>query len=401
MQRRQFIKVASVGAGLGLAQGSRLVRASETSTEMNTLLVFLRGGADGLNIVTPYGDPDYFTHRPDIAIPAPGEVAGALALDSMFGLHPSMASFIPLFEQGDLAIVHAAGGTHGSRSHFDAQSLMERGINDKTGVFSGWLGRYAETLANAYSTTFHQVAMGDAISLSLLGDAPAMAVSSIDAVDLILPSQSSGILKQVLASAYSGSSPLAQAGQHALMAVEEIQAADPAQFTPLATYPETAFGRSMMEAAQLLKSSLGCHLMTFNLGGWDHHVDENQQLTPLVEELADTLSAFHTDMGPLINNTRVIVVSEFGRRVAQNGAMGTDHGSGNCVFVMGGGVNGGKVYADWPGLSSDNLVLGDLAVTTDYRQIMVECLLAEQPNLDWQKVFPEYAGGSPLGLFTA
>ena len=276
---------------------------------------------------------------------------------------------------------------------------MERGINDKFGPTTGWLGRYAETLPGAYEVSFHQVSMDTAISTSLRSDAPAMAISSLASFDLVLPDRSAAVMEATLAAAYRGADPVAVTGTQTLRALGKMRAADPTQYPPEAQYPSTPFGQALLESAQLLKSGLGCHLLTLNLGGWDHHDNENGRLPPLLTELADALAAFYTDMGSRMLSTRVLVMSEFGRRLAENGAAGCDHGAGNCMLVLGGGVNGGQVYTDWPGLAPGDLVQGDLAITTDYRQVLVEALLAERPDLDIAQIFPDYEGGPKLGLF--
>lgn len=400
MRRREFLGFSCYGLGACLLPGSSLVLAADGgSSEAVTLVIFLRGGADGLNMVVPYAESDYYAQRPGIAVPPPGETGGALALDASFALHPAMANLEPLYHSGELALVHAVGGAHGSRSHFDAQNLMERGVDDKFGFATGWLGRYAETLPGAYEISFHQVSMGSAVSTSLRGGAPAMAVSSLEGFELALPQASAAVMESTLAAAYTGTAPVAVAGAQALTALGEMRREDPAQYPPEAEYPDTPFGQSLLEIAQMSKSGLGCHLLTLSLGGWDHHDNENDRLPPLLTELADAMAAFHADMGTRMAGTRVLVMSEFGRRLAENGAAGCDHGAGGCMLVLGGGVHGGQVYADWPGLAAGDLVQGDLAITTDYRQVLAEALQAEQPGLDLQQVFPDYPGGPTLGLF--
>ncbi len=385
MRRRDFLKL-QLGAGAALCFPRLALAFSERSAGTGPSVIvslFLRGGADGLNIVVPYTDADYYRLRPTLAVPRPGGGEGAaLDLDGRFGLHPAAGALLPLYRSGELAILHACGATHGSRSHFDAQALMERGVQDPGRPQSGWLGRLVEQLPGAGSDAFLAVGIGGAVARALLGEAPALNVQTLES--FTLGGTQGGWLKSVLSGLYLADERFAYTATVTFDALERIGGLDLARLDPPAgvSYPATAFGSALRELGRLIRADLGLRAAAVDIGGWDHHANESQVLPGLLQELAAGLTAFRAHLGEAMRRVVVLIMSEFGRRAAQNGSGGTDHGAGNIVMVLGGGVRGGRVIADWPGLRDADLDRGDLRVTTDYRQAIEECLLTHFPGVD-------------------
>ncbi len=363
--------------------------------------IFQRGAADGLNALVPHADPDYYAQRSTIAVPAPDNAGGAIDLDGFYGLHPALAPLRPLFDSGELALVHATGVPHGSRSHFAAQGLVERGVSDKAGPTTGWLGRHLALSPATSQSAFRIVAISGNVPVSLQGASEPLAISNLgefgfdqDIVDSGYPA--------VLANLFR--SPLAFHGpaQSALAAIEELSAADVATIAPEngAAYPTTDLGNKLMQAGQLIKSTLPVEVICLDSDSWDHHENLPTYLPQSLTELADAMSAFHTDMGARMQRITVLVHTEFGRRVAANASVGTDHGTGGLAYVVGGGVNGGQVVSDWPGLSAPDLEMGeDLRITTDLRTVLAELLIKRLGGTDTNRVFPGFTGPTSANLF--
>jgi uncharacterized protein (DUF1501 family) len=400
IDRRGFCRLLGMGAGVVPLLGSRLGWAAEGDSSRDTLLViFQRGAMDGLNAVVPYTESNYYARRPTIAIPPPGAEGSAIDLDGQFGLHPSLAPLKALYDGGDLALVHATGLTTPSRSHFDAQDFMERAWLSQGGVFDGWLNRYLATLGDG--GTFQAVGMGTAVSRSLSGPAPVVGMSGIEGFGIVSELQRATLLESLLQASFDGNSFVDSTGQRAFAAVDEL-ASSPAVGLPVgndAIYPEGSFGQRLRDLAALIKSGIGVKVATLDIGGWDHHNNQAQALPPLLDELARGLLAFHTDLGAAMSNVSVVVMTEFGRRVAENGSRGTDHGRGGVIFALGGGVQGGQVVTDWPGLNDADLDSGDLQVTLDYRSVLAEMLARRAGVNDFSTIFPGWEGTPTSGLF--
>lgn len=401
MNRRSFLQGSMLAAGALSLPGMSLGFAGKSAGGGALIAVYLRGGADGLNIVVPHGDSDYYRLRPGIAVPRPGQTSGALDLDGFFGLHPSLAPLQPAYAAGDLALVHACGGLHGSRSHFDAQELMERGVDSKSGATSGWLGRAVEMLPGAGEVPFLAAGVGNAVPRALSGPVPALGIASLDGFDLSCAEADKTAARYAILGGYPSGTATGIAALQTLEAIDLLKDANPAAIVtdPAASYPTGAFGNNLRQLAQLLKADIGLRAAGVDLGGWDHHNNETQALAPLLDELARGLAAFRTDLGPLAQQISVVVMSEFGRRAFENGSSGTDHGAGNLMLVLGGGVRGGRVYAQWPGLKDADLDRGDLKITVDYRQVLSEVIGARLPEADPGYVLADYDGGQALGLF--
>lgn len=407
--RRVFVKngaLALVGTSIIPAFLTRAVCAAETAGAAGKRLVvlFQRGAADGLNIVVPHGEPSYYSMRPSIAIPRPKTGAeSAIDLDGFFGLHPSMTAFKPLWDSGRLAIVHAAGSPDNTRSHFDAQDYMESGTPGVKSTEDGWLNRALTGVQEPASSPFRAVAMGGAVPRTLAGAAPAVAMGNIRefAVGGRGPAGQAASSSFEAMYEHSVDAVLHGTGNETFEAVKMLKAADPEKYTPAAgaNYPRGRFGDSLRQVAQLMKSNLGVEVAFADIGGWDHHVNEGSvqgQIANLTREFSQSIASFWTDLGDLAGETVIVTMSEFGRTARENGNRGTDHGHANVMFVLGGPVKGGKVYGRWPGLQTEHLYEGrDLAVTTDFRQVLSEAVSRHLGNKDVARVFPGFDKSDP------
>ncbi len=356
------------------------------------VVVFLRGAADGLDLVPPIGDDDYHRARLTLSV---GE-SDALALGGLFGLHPQLAALEPLYRDGDLAIVHAAGSEDETRSHFEAQDLMEHGGE----VAGGWLGRflrYRERPAGAGALS--AVAIGKTLPESLRGAPSATVIETLD--DFALGDDSGALLHEIERLYGLESGDLAAASRDTVAALRRIESLRTAAYEPSAgaVYPRDDFGRGLAEIARLIKARVGLEAATLDLPGWDSHFAQSSLLTPLKQSLAAGLTALARDLGEALATTTVVVMTEFGRRVRENASLGTDHGRGSVMFVAGGGVHGGRVIADWPGLRPEDLEgPGDLAVVHNYRNVLAPVLRRNRVGENLELVFPEFAV-TPVDLF--
>ncbi len=382
-----FLTRAAFGAVEGTLRNKRLV------------VIFQRGAADGLNIVIPHSDPQYYAMRPSINIPR----KAVLDLDGHFGLHPSLAPFQPLWQQGHLAIVHAAGSPDTTRSHFDAQDFMETGTPGVKITEDGWLNRSLHNMpmnvpATPQNSAFRAIALGPSLPRILSGAEPAVAMNNINdfSVGGRNPRPSAAATAFEAMYDHSSDSVLHGTGEETFDAVKMLKAADPGKYTPApgANYPKGRFGDSLRQLAQLIKANLGVQIAFADIGGWDHHVNEGStegQLANVLGDFSGALAAFWTDLGDLGEDTVVVTMSEFGRTARENGNRGTDHGHANVMFILGGPVKGGKVYGRWPGLDQSQLYEGrDLALTTDFRQVIGEAVARHMGNKNLANVFPGY-----------
>jgi uncharacterized protein (DUF1501 family) len=403
--RRYFLKqggIAMVGLSAMPAFLQRAIAATPATTGKKQFVVlFQRGAADGLNIVVPFGEPNYYRLRPTIAIPQPrrGGTDAAIDLDGFFGLHPSLAPLEPLFRQNQLAIVHAAGSPDPTRSHFDAQDFMESGTPGVKATEDGWLNRAIEVAPEENASPFRAVAMGANLPRMLHGSASAIALPDLKQFK-VMP-QTAG-----MGAAVEGGfeAMYAQTVDHALHgtgtetfeAIDMLRKVDPSKYAPEngAQYPTSRLGQNLQQIGQLLKANIGVEVLFVDCGGWDNHVNEGGvqgQLSNLLRDLGQGLGAFHQDMGDRMQDVVVVTMSEFGRTAKENGNRGTDHGHANCMFVMGGDVKGGRVYGNWPGLADHQLNEGrDLALTTDFRSVLGEVLVKHVGVTDVKAVFPGF-----------
>jgi uncharacterized protein (DUF1501 family) len=383
--RRIFLRDGALALAGTTALPAFLTRAVMAATTEATaqgkklVVIFQRGAADGLNIVVPWREPNYYTMRPTIAI-SQNQV---LDLDGFFGLHPAMASLQPLYNQGHLAIIPATGSPDGTRSHFDAQDFMESGTPGIKSTRDGWLNRalQAEDLRRRQEhTAFRAVALGPDVPRTLEGKVSALAISNVQdfAVGGRGPKPAPAATAFEAMYDQSSDSLLHNAGDCSFEAIKMLRATDPAHYAPDpgAQYPDSPFAKNMKQIAQLLKGNLGVEAAFTDIGGWDTHQNQGStegQLANRLHDFSDSIAAFWRDMGNGAENITLVTMSEFGRTAHQNGTGGTDHGHANTMFVLGGKVKGGKVYGKWPGLADHQLNEGrDLAITTDYRQVLGE-----------------------------
>ena len=410
--RRIFLRnsaLAMVGVGAVPVWLQRAVYAQDNTVAgagafpRNKILVaiFQRGAADGLNIVVPHGEKNYYAMRPTIAIPRLGpNVAkedAVVDLDGHFGLHPSLSPLYSLWDSRQLAIVHAAGSPDPSRSHFDAQDYMESGTPGLKATNDGWLNR-AIPRATGKVSPLRAVSLGPNLPRTMRGDNPAVAVDTVNNFK-VGDANASAILQSL----YSGTHDqvLNGTGRETFEAMSILQSLQKTPYQPAAgvTYPKGKFSDNMRQIAQLIKANVGVEVAFADIGGWDHHVNEvgarasQGPLANLLNEFGQTLAAFHRDLGGRMNDVVVVTMSEFGRTAHENGNRGTDHGHANCMFVLGGDVKGGKVYGQWPGLANEQLNEGrDLALTTDFRAVLGELVGNHLGNRNLRAVFPNYEG---------
>jgi len=399
--RRVFLRNSGLAVVGTAAVPSFLTRAAfgamqATGARTKRLVViFQRGAADGLNIVVPHGEPQYYAMRPSINIPR----KAVFDLNGFFGLHPSLSAFLPLWEQRHLAIVHAAGSPDPTRSHFDAQDFMESGTPGMKATEDGWLNRSLHALPqSASSTTFRAIALGPSLPRILSGSEPAVAMNNINDFSIGGKNPKGSPVANAFEAMYDHSSDtvLHGTGAETFDAVKMMKAADPGKYTPApgADYPKGRFGDSLRQLAQLIKANLGVQVAFADIGGWDHHVNEGStegQIANVLSDFSQSLAAFWTDLGDLGEDTVVVTMSEFGRTARENGNRGTDHGHANVMFVLGGPVKGGKVYGRWPGLDQSQLYEGrDLALTTDFRQVIGEAVARHMGNTNLNAVFPGF-----------
>ncbi len=401
ISRRYFLKSGGI-AMLGMASLpsflQRAVAATVATGKKKMVVLFQRGAMDGLNVVVPFGERNYYQMRPTIAIPEPrrGGNEVAIDLDGFFGLHPSLQPLQPLFQKGHLAVVQAVGSPDPTRSHFDAQDFMESGTPGLKSTDNGWLNRALQAMPEEKASPFRAVAFGPYLPRTLQGSAPAVAIADLKQFKMNGPQQTveggfEAMYAQTVDQALRG------VGAETFEAIDQLKKINPDAYQPEngAQYPKGRFGQSLMEIAELFKADVGLEVAFLDSGGWDHHVNEGGvqgQLSNVLRDLGQGIAAFHQDMGDRMDDVVFVSMSEFGRTARENGNRGTDHGHANCMFLMGGAVKGGKVYTRWPGMSESQLYQGrDLAVTTDYRSVLGEVISRHLGNHDLIAVFPGYA----------
>ncbi len=360
--------------------------------------IFQRGGMDGLNALVPMGDADYYRARPNLAIKEAksSDDTAAIELDGFFGLHPALAALKLVWDAGHLAPIHAVGSPDPTHSHFDAMDMMERGTPGAKSLGTGWLGRHLMTLNTGNTSPLRAVGMGDMLQAALRGPVPATALKSI--ADFHLRGKPGEVekIQHSLSALYAlpgTPQPLTNTAHQIEDIFSLLSKLNVDNYTPAnsAQYPDGDYGMGLMQVAQLIKAEVGLEVACVDIGGWDTHANEAPQLAVLLKEFGDGLAALWADLGDRMKSVTVVTMSEFGRRAAENGSGGTDHGHANAMFLMGGGVAGRKVHGDWPGLASEKLVEpGDLALTTDYRDVLGEILQKRAGNTALDQVFPGY-----------
>ncbi len=356
----------------------------------NVLVVLsLRGGADGMSMAVPHGDSHYYPARPRIAVPR----NSLLARDDMFGLHPSLAPLLPMWNDGKFGVVHAVGLPSPNRSHFAAMEEIEDAAPGSS-ERRGWINRMVGLIGGGDASEAVGLGTGTMMG-TLFGQAPTMSLDNLQ--DLKLPSDGTPAERQTrtsLRTAWTGASTPLGAGARAALEVSD-------RLKPLATpqgpangarYPAGKLGQSMAETARLIRADVGVRVVTIDAGNWDMHNNignpDQGDMQNRLKELAGVLAAFFKDLGTAANRTTLVSVSEFGRRVTENGNFGLDHGYGNCMLLFGAGIRGRRYVADWPGLGPQALEDGDLQVTTDYRDVLAEVVKVRFPEVSLPTLFP-------------
>jgi uncharacterized protein (DUF1501 family) len=401
--RRIFLKhgaFAFVSLGFAPSFLARTAFAAGAARRPKQLIaIFQRGAVDGLSVIVPYAEESYYRARPTIAVPRPGAADGAaIDLDGFFGFNPRLRPLKPLWDARQLAIVHACGSPDNTRSHFDAQDYMESATPGVKSTQDGWLNRYLQAgRTEEEATPFRAVALAPNLPRMLQGAAPALAMSQVGQFG-IRGGQAAQMAGESFEAAYAAAADrvLNSTGREAFDAMKALKTVDPAKYQPAngADYPRGPFGQALRQIAQLTKANVGLEVAFADVGGWDTHANQGSaqgQLANRLDDFARSLAALVADLGDRMEDTVVLTMSEFGRAVNQNGTGGTDHGHGNAMMVIGGGVRGGRVYGKWPGLSVERRYEGrDLAVTTDFRDVFGEVVTRHMGVADARPVFPGY-----------
>lgn len=414
MKRRQFIKSLLAVAGTNaLLSGNPLsfkVNTAKAAAGKTLITIFQRGGCDGLNAVIPYSEARYYQMRPTIGIRPPdaADPEAALDINGSFGFHPSLAPLLEIYQDGQLAVLPTVHYPDGSRSHFSGQHFIESG--QRFDESDGWLNRHLQS--QSFVAPFRAVGFGDELSQSLRGEATAGSLTSLEGFSLGVDQSEESLLIERMSQVYgqnAGSSPTKQLlhrfGLKVTQDVDLISEIRNQTYTPAngAVYPNSSFGRTLMEIAQLVKSGIGLELATAGIGGWDNHsgqgggqADGRQARSHA--NFAQGIGALYRDLGELMQDVVIMTQTEFGRTAAENGSGGTDHGYASSWYAMGGGITSG-VYGDWPGLAEDQLREGRfLESTVDYRDIYAEILSHHLQNNQLATLLPGHNVKS-LGLF--
>ncbi len=389
--RREFFQHALLG-GEAIAP----VRAERT-----LVCVFLRGAADTLNMVIPYGDDQYYKLRPTLSIKAPSpDLAtndAAIRLDDFYAVHPKLRPLVPIFKEGRLGIVQAVGTDNPTGSHFEAQDQMEHGEAYGRTIGGGWLGRYMRTRTGTQQTPLSAVAIGPTIPESLRGAPSASSMKTLDEVQIKMSSGDPQAVSAAMSEMYGAEvGVLSQPGKTTLDLLKRVEKLRGVEYKPdgNAVYAEDDFAQGLKEVARMVKANVGLEIVCLDLGGWDTHFFQggaSGQQAELMNQLALGLAAFDTDLAGMRERVTTLVMTEFGRRVYENGSLGTDHGRGFALMAMGHGIAGGKVHGKWPGLSEDDIPgPGGLTVQYDYRSVLSEVLAGVLGHRNLDKVFPDF-----------
>ena len=392
LSRRALLGGSATLAATALSRSARAAPGGAVKPVL--VQIFLRGGMDGLTAVAPYGDGDLYNLRPTLGIRPPGAAGGALDLDGFFGLAPAAAPLLTPYQDGHLTIVHACGSTDQTRSHFEAEKQMEYGELPPDAPLSGWAARYLVETRTPASRPLRGIGVGSSLPHSLLQAPQTLPMRTFEVA-----------LPGVFATAVQRRDALiaTYARRPALIAAPALDTIASIGFTNIdfdnyvpangAQYPPSELGLRLRDIAALIKADAGVEVISLDVFGWDLHAEMRPldgSMATLLDDLTRSLEAFYLDMLAQLDDYLLVCLSEFGRHAAENGSGGTDHGHGNAMFVMG-DVNGGQVIADWPGLSSADLDQGDLAITTDYRDILGEILVERLGVTDLTPICPQYA----------
>jgi uncharacterized protein (DUF1501 family) len=410
MRRREFLIGCS--SAIAVMAGSRITSYGFSPViggkDDIFIYVFLRGGCDGLNLVAPVNDPSYAVERPpELRITDSGNDQGLLLKNALAGLdfrlHNRAPELKELYESDSLAIIHAAGLTNGTRSHFDAMDIIERGSLTNKNLSEGWFTRYLQSTSTISSTAkFPSMAISASMPSSFLGSKNTLALSNLPDYKLRGDARHGELLRIL----YDQKTLLGESARNALDSIRYINdrmakdaSGNIVAYSPETnvTYPEIPFARSLKTLSQIIKMDMGLQVATIDYGGWDTHEHQVNIFNTLTEGLSKSLAAFYNDISAYQNRVSILVMSEFGRRLKSNKSGGTDHGHGNVMLALGGNVKGGKMYGQWPGLANEQLDNNvDLAVTTDYRTVLSEIINRRLGNPKLGYIFPGIKEYKPL-----
>lgn len=414
VSRRAFLggSLAVIGGAIASTSITTRVAMAASGYAGDTLVVVsLRGGFDGLSAIVPHGEPDYLTKRPTIAVPK----NSLLAADSLFGLHPAMAALVPYWNAGTFGAVHAVGQPAASRSHFNAMDEMERAAPNSS-IRTGWIDR---ALGQREMTdVFSAVQVGGGLpTKAFAGPQAELTMSALADFSIVGTAEDEDPawgraernrwVSALTDLAADSPAAIRTPTSIALDAVGRAAALAGAAYTPAATYPDTEFGRALLDVARLIKSDLAIQVACVDVGDWDMHEglgqagDADAWMTRKLRELSDCLAAFATDLGNKFASTTIVTMSEFGRRVQENASGGVDHGLGNAMLLLGGNVVGGRVHGTWPGLEDRHLDDGDLAGANDFRVVLAEILSKRCQQAGLGTVFPGADLNAQLGVVRA
>jgi uncharacterized protein (DUF1501 family) len=407
LTRRRFLFGSGVLAAVAALPRAIFANSGTAPPGSRLVVVILRGALDGLSAVPAYADPNYAGLRRELAIAAPGAADGALVLDSNFGLHPSLGFLHERFAAGELIVFQAVSSPYRDRSHFDGQNVLENGLAKPIGSADGWLNRALAALPRDPRIPDRAVAVSQNVPLILRGDVPVISKSP-----QVAPDMDEDLLAR-LQDLYSKddwfSARLSEAMQTEKLTDGATSDTSASPMTAARAAGADRLSPLARMAAALMRTDLGPQVAVFEATGWDTHANQGAARGLLAQRLGGLDHALRTlseELGPLWSKTAVLVVTEFGRTAAMNGTRGTDHGTGSCAFLLGGAVRGGRVIADWPGLSRSALLDGrDLKPTLDLRSVF-KTVLSEHLHIDAKsldtRVFPDSNGAPPLqGLMRA
>ncbi len=410
LSRRKFLQGSGLAAAAGYTAPAWMPRVAfgRGATDRDVIVnIFLRGAIDGLSFIVPHQDGGLYTARPTLAVPPPGQTNGAIDLDGFFGLNPAAQRLTTPYGNGHLAVVHAAGSTDPTRSHFDGQRGMEGGVpnGNVVGVSNGWLGRHLIGTAPTGPGDLRGLALQNLMPFSLQGGPGTVPVDNPANFGFPGRPATEAIRRQLVQHMHAtAKEPLAAAATSTFESIDILAGIDFNGYTSAGAtpYPNSAFGQRLRASAALIKADVDVEALAIDYDGWDHHNAQgpiNGLMAGMLNDLSTAIEAFYLDMVPggHIDSLVVLVMSEFGRRVEENVSSGTDHGHGNMMLALGGHIAGGQVFSNWPGLAPGQLDDGDLAITTDYRDVVAEILINRMDNTTIGDVFPNHTP-MPIGI---
>ncbi len=407
ISRRRILSGMAASTGLAIAPGVKATFAQSvpgTPARDIVVVVFQRGACDWLQMLAPAGDANYIANRPSIRVrPATDTTNVGIGVGSLSGvdlyLPPSAPELKTLYDSGKLAFVHATGLYTQDRSHFTCQDNMEKGTADADpGQNSGWLARH--TASVGVQADLAIVSSGSTNAVSLLGQPAAVAIADPQGFNVSGGTANATVIR--LMNSVNATTPYKIAALQTLNTVQDVQTGLAGFQDPSGTagYTGGALSNALRAVGRLVRMNVGLDVVTVDHGGWDHHNNLVGEFNQRATEFSRSINAFWTDMEQYRNRITLVTMTEFGRRFRENANQGTDHGSASGMLVLGGNVNGGRIYGSWPGLAASQLDSGDMAVTTDYRQVLAEILVKRHAETRLSSVFPSvhYA---PLGILKA